>query len=314
VRKLREHSQVGFFDRVNRNLNFYPFTSLHLLQMNSSTSQPSTTSARKHYNSASRSFLIRDYSSTASSLHSALSSLPPSPPHQWIESLLVSAPISLEAELKRKLDILQITFLATVHSSSPLSPTPHFDKLLQLPPDELIKALWTSLVNDDSTKEEEEEEILPTSQVSLLHPSIATSLCLAAIKLEQPKLARSVAEAWIGSASEELEKIVWEEIQEIGLDWEGELPLDGMGGAQGSTGMNGSSILKVPDNGRRQLVKSWIRLLDLLVLHILPSLDEWDAASDFVRLQSVENGGWVPDQRVEVSSLCVHAFFARLLD
>jgi len=270
--------------------------------MNGSTSQPSTSTARKHYNSASRSFLIRDYSSTASSLHSAVSSLPPSPPHQWIEALLESQPISPAAELKRKLDILQITFLATVHSSSPLSPTPHFEKLLQLPTDQLIKSLWGSLVNNDSTKqeEEEEEEILPTLKVSLLHPSIATSLCLAAIKLEQPKLARSVAEAWIGSASEELEKLAWDEIQEIGQEWESEIPLDGMGGTQSNGGMNGSSILKAPDTGRRQLVQSWIRLLDLLVLHILPGLEEWDAAGDFVRLQSVENGGWVPDQRVEV--------------
>ncbi|GAA5961358.1 hypothetical protein JCM3765_004389 [Sporobolomyces pararoseus] len=263
----------------------------------------SAPTARKHYNAASRAFLVRDYASTASSLDSAFKSLPPSQPHEWIDALVQEKSITPHVDLKRRLEILRITFLATVHSSpsSPLSSAPHLSELLDLSPDKLLKSLWTSLVQPES--KEPVEEIIPTSQVSLVHPSIVTSLCLAALKLEQPQLARSIAEAWIGSTSEELERIAWHETETIGRDWETELPLDGVGGLTSSVTLraqNGNGE-KEGHEARKQFVKSWIKLLDLLVLHISPRLEDWEAAGDFTRLQSVENGGWVPDQRVEAT-------------
>lgn len=271
--------------------------------MNGTTSEQSTASARKHYNSASRSFLVRDYASTASSLASASNSLPPSQPEEWIDALTHDQPVPPQADLKRRLDILQITFLATVHSSAPLSPAPHVTPLLDLAPDKLIKSLWSSLVEPESR--EPVEDIVPTSRVALVHPSVTTSLCLAALKVNQPKLARQIAESWIASTTEEMEKIAWQEVESMGEDWQSMFPIDGMGA---SAGMNGSSILKPRVGGgsseaKEQFVKSWIKLLDLLVLHISPRLNEWEAAGDYIRLQSIENGGWVPDQRVEVSHI-----------
>ncbi|GAA5895533.1 uncharacterized protein JCM6883_001538 [Sporobolomyces salmoneus] len=282
--------------------------------MNGTTPNTTTSTARKHYNAASRSFLLRDYSSTASSLSLAFKSLPPSSPSSWSDALSQGTAIPAHVDLKRKLEILRITFLATVHSSPspPLQSTAsNLTPLLDLPPDQLIRSLWTALVepeaNELETDTEGGGEIVPSPRVSLVHPSIVTALCLAAVKLEEVKLARSMAEAWIGSTTEELERIVWEEIESIGPEeWETELPLDGMGTT--SQGMNGSSILKPKidgkegsSEGRRQFVKSWIKLLDLLVLCISPRLEDWEAAGDFIRLQSVENGGWVPDQRVEAT-------------
>ncbi|GAA5990784.1 hypothetical protein JCM5350_004642 [Sporobolomyces pararoseus] len=264
----------------------------------------SSSAARKHYNAASRAFLVRDYSSTASSLDSAFKSLPPSQPQEWIDSLVQGKSSAPQVDLKRRLEILRITFLATVHSSPspPLSSAPHFSQLLDLSSDKLVKSLWTSLVHRELN--DSVEDIIPTSQVALVHPTIVTSLCLGALKLEQPQLARSIAEAWIGSTSEELERIAWQESESIGQDWETELPLDGVGG------LSGSVTLKAAQNGnseqegneaRRQFVRSWIKLLDLLVLHISPRLEDWEGAGDFIRMQSVENGGWVPDQRVEAT-------------
>ncbi|GAA6021708.1 hypothetical protein JCM11491_001388 [Sporobolomyces phaffii] len=274
-----------------------------------------TVAARKHYNAASRSFVVRDYTATAASLDAAYKSLAPSRPRDSLDALLSGRAIAPPVDLKRRLDILRITFLATVHSTpaarSPPSPAPHLTPLLDLAPDQLVKALWASLIDADTPDTAEaapetgHDEIVPSSRASSVHPSLATALCLAALKLDQPKLARAVAEAWIGSTTDELDRLAWDVLDEIRDDWPTELPIDGVA----STGMSGSATLSrgagkdgaAAAEARRQFVKSWIKLLDLVVLHISPRLDEWDAAGDLVRLQSVENGGWVPDARVEAT-------------
>ncbi|GAA5858789.1 hypothetical protein JCM1840_006557 [Sporobolomyces johnsonii] len=272
------------------------------------TAHPSVAVAHRHYNAATRSFLVRDYSATASSLHDALSALPPVAPDTWFHALERAQPPSPEADLKRRLDILQITFLATVRASAPaLSPAPHLSSLLDLPPAALIKALWSSTLQSSASSSDpsasEPGEILPTPRAAFLHPSIAIALTLAALKLEEPRLARSVAEAWIGSAGDEVERVVWEASQAI--DWANELLLDGVGAGGGY--LSSSTVLGGKDKDkpepRKALVNAWIKLLDLLVLHVLPKLGEWEAAGDFVRLQGVENGGWVPDERVEATLL-----------
>ncbi|GAA5927039.1 uncharacterized protein JCM15063_000440 [Sporobolomyces koalae] len=262
----------------------------------------SVTNARKHYHAASRAFIVRDYASAASSLHSASTTLPESPAGRWLDSLTHGEPIALVDDLKRRLDIFQITLLATVHASAtPRAPTPNLTRLLDLSPSQLVASLWNSLVNPEAT--DSNRDIFPTSSAALVHPSIPTALCLAALKLDQPSSARAVAEAWLGSTSEPLEKIAWEQVEGWGDEWAAYIPLDRVG----DVSMTASGSLSPVSNqdkatqARNQLVTSWIKLLDLLVLHILPRLDEWEAAADFVRLQSVENGGWVPDQRVEAT-------------
>jgi hypothetical protein len=142
-------------------------------------------------------------------------------------------------------------------------------------------------------------------------------LCLAALKLQQPSFAKQVAETWLNSIQtrndddeQEIEKLCFKELQQSDFNWELEIPLDGMSMST-STSMGGSNILSSSESssssslneGRRQLTKSLIKLIDLLVLHVYPRLQEWEQAQDFIRLQSQENGGWLPDQRVDVSVL-----------
>lgn len=270
----------------------------------------SVTVARKHYNNASRSFLVRDYASTASFLDQATQSLAPTQPTEGYDALVRGTPARAEVGLRRRLDILIVTFLATVHVAPGLPPLAHshFSDLLRLSPDELVRSLWHSFV-DPETPNPAKADIVTDSRVALVHPSIATSLCLAALKLDQPQLAKAIAEAWIGSTTDDLDRIAWHEAEMIGAGsrWESVMPLDTMSGVS-AQGMSGSSILTAapptpPDaasEARRQFVKSWIKLVDLLVLHVLPKLQEWDAAGDFVRLQAIENGGWIPDDRIEV--------------
>ncbi|BGP17648.1 hypothetical protein JCM10213_001301 [Rhodosporidiobolus nylandii] len=276
----------------------------------------STAELRQRYQEASRAFLIRDYPSTASALHEGLQLVPDVAQGAWFKAVAAGKAIPADVDLRRRLEILQITFLATLRSSPvpALAGGGHLAPLLELPPARLIKALWHSLANSTSSaglldvkSEPADVDILPTPSAAFIHPSLAVSLTLAALKLDEPRLARQVAEAWFGSVDGQVEKLVWEVAGQEGFDLEGECPLDGVRGGSGIE-MSGSSILGGPptreskgEQARKAVVRGWLKLLDLLVLHVLPSLGEWEAAGDFVRLQGQENGGWVLDERVEAS-------------
>lgn len=93
------------------------------------------------------------------------------------------------------------------------------------------------------------------------------------------------------------------------MDWAGEMAIEG-GMSQSVTGLKSQEGGEGGGGGEKaKVLKSWVKALDLLTLHVLPRLGEWEAAGDFVRLQGVENGGWVPDERTEVRfcfSLSLH--------
>lgn len=243
---------------------------------------------RTTYANAAHSFLLRDFPSTASHLSSVLSLLPPRPlPQSWLLNLQAGQE-DAEGELRRKIDILTITFLATLHSlPAPVTPYPPLiSAFLSLPAPALIQTLWNGLLEGN-----EEGEILPTPKAAFVHPSIITALTLCALKLDEPRFARSVAESWFGSTSEQVEGYIVSVIEGDGLD---------LAVGEFGVGMGGSMSIGRKKGGRA-LVGCWLRLLDLLTLHVLPRLGEWEAGEDFVRLQSGENGGWLPDARVEVS-------------
>ncbi|GAA6028664.1 hypothetical protein JCM8097_007337 [Rhodosporidiobolus ruineniae] len=289
----------------------------------SSRASSSTSELRQRYNAASRAFLVRDFASTASALQQGLQLAPTPTPEAWFTAVVNGQPIPADVDLRRRLEILQVTLLATVRSSaSPaISSLSNLDPLLQLLPSRLIKALWDTLITPASPdaaaeKSDDSDAILPTPSAAFLHPSLAVALVLAALKLDEPRAARQVAEAWFGSVDAEVERVVWETAAT--LDLGEEFPLDAVGSGSGSSsggagGMSGSSILGAAnsaaapagrskaDEAKKALVGGWLKLLDLLVLHVLPKLGEWEAAGDFVRLQGVENGGWVPDERVEAA-------------
>ncbi|ORY84644.1 hypothetical protein BCR35DRAFT_302945 [Leucosporidium creatinivorum] len=264
---------------------------------------------RAHYRAATSAFLVRDYGQTAISLEEARLLLPQGGKEDAWLSALVEGREEPELDMERKLAIFRITFLATVASSSP-SPSSlelypaAISKLLSLPPAALIPTLWHSLLPSTETSSPADLgtglDVFPTPSAAFLHPSLIVALSLGALKIEQPAQARAVLEAWFGSVGESVERVAWEESGVA--DWAGEFSLSG-----GGEGMSSSGILSGPPPAgtkpepRKALLASWIKAMDLLVLHVMPRLGEWEAAGDFVRLQGVENGGWVPDLRVEAA-------------
>lgn len=282
------------------------------------SSSSSTAEARQLYHRATRAFLVRDYATAATCLHDGVSRLEHVEQDAWFRALETDGSTPERVlpahviDLRRRLDILKVTLLATVRSSpAALSPAPSLTPLLELEPDKLIQALWSDLIGNAAP--EVEGEVVPTPAASHLHPSLAVSLALAALKLDSPKSARAVAEAWLGSVGEDVEVVVADFASSGTVDWQAgiDFPLDQVAGGTHGNRANqslsdssttlGQAAQSDQEAAVRALVGSWLKLLDLLVFHILPKLDEWDAAGDFVRLQGQENGGWVPDVRVEAS-------------
>lgn len=288
-----------------------------------------TAEARQLYHQATRAFLVRDYATAATCLQAGLARLEHVQQDAWLAAVHSHAAVPTRIDLRRRLDILKVTLLATIRSSpAALSPAPHLTPLLELAPDQLVRALWSDLISAGEADPAAAaavaalppapHEIVPTAAARHLHPSLAVSLALAALKLESPQSARAVVEAWFGSVGEDVEVVVADFASSGEVDWIAgvEFPLDQVAGgaAHGGAGRGTASAMEMSDSGTlgqtvrpggdngavRALVGSWLKLLDLLVFHILPKLDEWDAAGDFVRLQGQENGGWVPDVRVEV--------------
>ena len=251
---------------------------------------------RSLYSNAARAFLLRDYGTTAAFLEDA-ETVENGERGAWMLAVEkgTEAP---ELELQRKLEILKITFLATVYDSLDFKQEDaiagsarSIATALDLPPAVLIASLWSQAIGTPPSSTS--SDIFPSPEAANLHPSIAIALTLAALKLEEPRAARAVAEAWFGSISDSLDSLIFETATSIDLT--------GAFGIEESSVSMSTSGLKEKFPPKKALVGSWLRLLDLLTLHVLPKLGEWEAAGDFVRLQSTENGGWVPDERVFVS-------------
>ncbi|KAI5477917.1 hypothetical protein MNV49_005810 [Pseudohyphozyma bogoriensis] len=252
------------------------------------SSSPGRPSQRSLYKAAAHAFLVRDYETTATSLDAAFAVSSPPSPDLWLRALedpTTVTPADLTAvEARRKLDILRITFLATVRSAHDFAPAalpslPTLSPLLELSPEDLITALWFSLL---PPSELPETEILATPNAATLHPSLVTSLTLAALKLAQPNQARAVCEAFFGSISERSEALLFAETESGGEAFR-------------ETGLENSIMNLGPKEEKKEgvaaFVAAWIRTHDLYVLHVLPGLGEWEAASDFATSQAVENGG-----------------------
>lgn len=256
-------------------------------------SSASLESLKRRYRTAAKAFVLTDYSTAAVALEP--SRAPPVSP-EWLEAVERDSPSAL-LDVERKLAVLRITFLATVHATPAEVPAtcPALAALVALPATQLVHTLWAELTAAPPSTTD--SDIFATPLAAFLHPALVLALALAALKIDQARAARAAMEAWFGSVAEQVDRVIFDEVSSADFDWR-DFGVDGEGGAS----MTASTRDVDP---KRALVGSWLRLYDLLTLHVLPSLGEWEAAADFARGQSVENGGWVPDERVEVRTPAV---------
>ncbi|KAL8291762.1 hypothetical protein RQP46_002020 [Phenoliferia psychrophenolica] len=258
-------------------------------------SSPTLESLKSRYRTAAKAFVLTDYSSAALALEPVGGGGGTLASPSWLSAVEHESPSPL-LDLERKLAVLRITFLATVHNST-TSPSVipstclSLSALASLPARALINALWADLTSSPLSAS---SDIFATPSAAFLHPSLVLALALSALKLDEPRSARAVIEAWFGSVSEQVDRVIFDEVSQDTFEWR-DFAIEGEGASMAAS----SSVGDV--DPKKSLVRSWVRLYDLLSLHVLPRLGEWEAAADFARAQSVENGGWVPDERVEAS-------------
>jgi len=268
-----------------------------LKQQRAQPALPSLTPALL-YAEGTRAFLSRDFVKTASCLHLAR----PKTTRQsdeWFRLLQSREPNELELNavgLEQRIAVLEITLLATAHATAQPASLPwpaHFAALFALTPKQLLEAVWVNLFAEPASPP---PAILASPAAGFVHPSLAATLVLAALKLGEPDSARALAEAWFGSVAGEVDDVIADAAGRADLG--AEFPVAG----QGTIGS--SQVLPKPGakpDPAKQLLGAWVKLHDLLCLHVLPRLGEWEAAADAVNAQAVENGGFVPHGRVDVS-------------
>lgn len=299
----------------------------------------SLSSLRAIYRTAARSFLHKDHLSVWISLCKGLEAISGlldqstsdiENDHQpwWANDELVTpspsaqgsilpTQISLDRELHelaRKFNILRITFVVSIYaSSSAIHTLRSLDstqassdhrgqietllRLLALQPDLLISTLWTMTVSRQTDLESfllrsQASEALSPIWVSDVHPSIVTAAALASIKISAPQTGRDLCEAWISSLNvvtlDFLEMIMRVE-QTVQLNTTCDSVLSLNHSTNQDTKRGGSNI-----------AYNYARLIEVYVVHILGSLDDWHFAKEFLNAQSCDMGGVLPSELVKV--------------
>lgn len=302
--------------------------------------------AKRLYRDAARAFLVRDFALASRALAHAREALTSSSSitgHEWLELVRDSntqqqqqRKEDVTVELWRKLAILRITLTATVladeqqHVSSSANLHEDVSRLAALGPQQAVVALWLDAAHGSGIavgSSAARDEIVADEQCALVHPTIAIALALAAVKLGELRLAARVAEAWLGAIDPAVEQALVRRTTASAQTEERLGASDMLASSAASLDPNSISLSNSEDSTAKpggstatSIVKAWYRLHDIYALHVLPRLGEWDAAVDFVKLQGVENGGWVSQARVTVrahwssTQLCSDELNAAVLD
>ncbi|KAH8826666.1 hypothetical protein DL96DRAFT_1608625 [Flagelloscypha sp. PMI_526] len=172
----------------------------------SSSSRSTATSAtlKSLYNRAASAFLQRDIALTQSLLDSALSLLK-TPQSQTLSSDL--------DELRRKWDILRVTLVATVCSSSHKQaqqlPEPLHSYVVE-PPSVVCNRLWNESLQLHTPLGHSQ----PNASRYLPAP-VLVALAYAALKLDAALVARNMIEDWLGHSEEDHKEEEYEKILEV---------------------------------------------------------------------------------------------------
>ncbi|KAF8910595.1 hypothetical protein CPB84DRAFT_1842588 [Gymnopilus junonius] len=198
--------------------------------------QSRSAALRSLYNRAARAFVLRDIYLTHSLLRSAFDLL--SPPSSGSDSL---------AELRRKWDVLRITFESTLYASPPSSSESLPESLraiLSESPHNLVTSIYNrSLSLFTPYADNAQKTILNAAYLPI---QVLTTLIYSSIKLNAPDVGRLIIEDWLARR-------------------EPHYSLDGQ---------------IVPE------LDDYVKVLDLYCLHILPRLELWDYAKEFLEYES----------------------------
>lgn len=252
--------------------------------------------ARAAYRTAAKAFLHRDYDGTWLALDKTEATVRSAVPSDvdarwWVESGKGGDEDEGELlEVLRKVQILRITFVATLSATPPSARPPTFSSptlaaWLSLPPETLVYALWAALTQPNVGPSRDAPTPLADPHLTALHPSLATATALAALKVSAPASAKAVCEAWFGAVMGD--DLLCEKVLALeATDDSPPAPVNGEVAGSAST---------------TTAVGAYARLVEVYTVHVLGALEEWADAAEFIRGQSKDSGGFLSTPAVEVS-------------
>jgi hypothetical protein len=264
--------------------------------------------ARLRYREAARSFLNADFTSALRAIDAALAALPsPLSLPSWIDQLSEEATGTSTAasDQRRKVVILFVTLVATCRATLdrdlPVSArqTPLLGPYIPLKPDAVVAKLFDGAVGRfaPSPPPPSEPSPLPSPEAAYLPPSVIVALALGALKLQAPRAAKAVCEAWLGSLDERAESTL--EVEGDALDAAG-TPTASLTASALSLSVTSTPNTESTGSPKRDALQSYERILELYALHILPAMGAWDEAEEWVKLLARETGGYARPGKVEV--------------
>ncbi|GAA95215.1 uncharacterized protein L969DRAFT_92521 [Mixia osmundae IAM 14324] len=281
---------------------------------------------RSLYRSAAQAFVLKDHAVTLDALTEAYvilddASASPVGSQDWT------------AAHRRKFEILRITFLATLladvlnsDASLPGSVSAHaWIKPLYA----LVTAKGKTAVRTTPDKNEQADKIvyalyshalatfspshtrdtldtsmpIATADVGAVPPSVIVATSLGALKLNAPLAARNIIEAWLGSLTPALEAQLERTNLQVEADHESLQtsvlsPSSSMTLPASASQSSLSASISIDEDARASLV-SFERILEVFSLAVLPRLNQWDEAEEFVRLAARANGGLLRQAKVD---------------
>lgn len=267
---------------------------------------------RSRYREAARAFVNADLETTLVAIEAALAALSAADTSpNWIDLLSEEFPspsVPLHDQ-RRKVVILFVTLIATCRAtaerdlSKAVKTSPLYHPYSSLSPEAASTRLFDATLPyfTSSPSPSSDPLPLPSPEAGFLPPSVIVALTLGALKLQAPRAAKAICEAWLGSLPEQAETL---------LEAEGDAYDSSSSTTTSASSLTASSlslsVTSTPSNEagggspKRNALLSYERILELYALHVLPGLGAWEEAEEWVKLLARENGGWARVGKVEV--------------
>lgn len=220
---------------------------------------PSKDSSSKHkralekiYNRAARAFLNRNVLLTQELLETGFRSL---------ESL------ALTVSVLRKWDILRITFDTMMYFSPPATSNQYSNNLLSNSPHSFVNNMYNRSV----------QLFQRTEDITILPSQVLSTLVYSSLKIDAPDIGRRMIEDWLAGRGN---------TTEMSLSWMSSSSASSsvLDGYDADASVNGDSPMEGPDPIERG--DGYPKILELYCLQVLPRLEQWEYAADFLEYES----------------------------
>ncbi|KAJ3785184.1 hypothetical protein GGU10DRAFT_8179 [Lentinula aff. detonsa] len=242
----------------------------------------------KVYNRAARAFLNRNVALTRELLETGFKSL------ESASSNLTSL---------RKWDILRITFDTMLYTSPPLSPgsqineVPFLHDMLSKTPQSFVEGIYTRSRQLFLQSENNTGTVLPSQ--------VLATLVYSSLKADAPDVGRRMIEDWLAGRGDTAElSSSWMSTSTSSTESSMSDGYDADGSMNGDSPRDGINTVDGGDG--------YSKILELYCLQVLPKLDQWEYATEFLEYESELDQEVRDNLKISLQSLHAQAIASRL--